>query len=213
MATSTLMPRGAMYSVPASCLRTCRETTSGSHRRQCRVKSRKSIRKGQMGAVSPPVVFHESPCCQEQRSFHQAQASSHVISTLPPPCSTPRGAAHHNPPTFLPGWSFRQILLLRVSFFSHNKQLKSLLMFHKANNPGEDWMGDTENNTSLNGTASIEYFYISDVLYFDFFIRHNIEILGSHEDERRLLQPCSKQTTSCTPSRQPQAAQSDVHRL
>ena len=30
--------------------------------------------------------------------------------------------------------------------FSQNKWLKSLLMFHKANNPGEDWMGDTWRN-------------------------------------------------------------------
>lgn len=139
-----------MYSVPASCLRTCREAASGGYRRQCRSQNRKSIRKGQMGScLSTCLVFPWSPCCQEPKcSFHQALnplCLLHVVSTLP---SSPCSRLVVLPTTILPHIPARTNSCSSdtptASFlFSHNKQLKSLLMFHKANNPGEDWMGDT----------------------------------------------------------------------
>lgn len=152
-----------MYSVPASCLRTSveaasclrtsAEAASGGYRRECRSQNHKSVRKSQMGSrLSTCLAFPLSPCCQEpKRSFQQALnplCFLHVVSTLPSPPCCPLAVL---PTTILPRISARTNPCSSdtptASFLSsQNKWLKSLLMFHKANNPGKDWMGDTWRN-------------------------------------------------------------------
>lgn len=61
-------------------------------------------------------------------------------------------------------------------------------------------------------TASIEYFYISGVLYFDFHIRHHLSNWEVTRMKRGLLQPCSQADHQLyTIEAALKAAQSDVH--
>lgn len=72
-------------------------------------------------------------------------------------------------------------------------------------------MGDTGRSIKYITEQPREYFYISDVLYFDFHIRHHLSNWEVTRMKRGLLQPCSKQTTSCDHEAALKAAQSDVH--